>query len=48
MWGAMKGAVRNDKPHTLLEMKEAITNFIRHLFDLVVSCHCKQDKMMHV
>jgi hypothetical protein len=30
-WGAMKGAVYKDNPHILLELKEAISNFIRNI-----------------
>jgi hypothetical protein len=33
LWGAMKGAVYKDTPHTSLELKEAIANFIRNIPD---------------
>jgi hypothetical protein len=31
LWGAMKGAVYKDNPHTLLEPKEEIANLIRNI-----------------
>jgi hypothetical protein len=31
LWGAMKGAVYKDNPHTLLELREAIVNFTRNI-----------------
>jgi hypothetical protein len=31
LWAAMKGTVYKDSPHTLLELKEAIENFIRNI-----------------
>jgi hypothetical protein len=36
--GAMKGAVYKDSPHTLLELKEAIANFIRNVPPIKLSC----------
>jgi hypothetical protein len=36
--GAMKGAVYKDSPHTLLEPKEVITDFIRTVSPIELSC----------
>jgi hypothetical protein len=31
LWGAIKGAIYKDNPHTLLELKEAIAYFIKNI-----------------
>jgi hypothetical protein len=31
LWGAKKGTFYEDNPHTLLDVKEAIKNFIRNI-----------------
>jgi hypothetical protein len=31
LWGPMKGAVYNDNPHALFELKKAIPNIIRNI-----------------
>jgi hypothetical protein len=47
LWGAVKGAVCKDKPHTLLELKEAIANFIRNISPIQLS-HVIANKIRHV
>jgi hypothetical protein len=37
LWGATKGAVHKANPHTLLELKEAIANFIRNIHPIELS-----------
>jgi hypothetical protein len=37
MWGAIKGAVYKGNPHTLLELKEVVANFITHILPTELS-----------
>jgi hypothetical protein len=46
LWGAMRATVYRDSPHTLLELKEAIANFIRNI--LIELSHVFANKIRHV